>query len=258
MHVKAGLGLYHQPTEAPYGDAALGNPRLRPEEALHAQLGVAGTPFRRDPSIHFEATLFYKALRFLPVASDASIRRDGAVVPELYTDEGVGRVYGLELLVRRDLAPWLYGWIAYTLLRSERRDSPGGDWRLFPFDQTHVLTIVATARLPWQVSAGLRFRYATGNPSTPIASGVFLSDQDVYVPQPGAPFSTRSPAFNQLDLRIDKKFVFAQWVLAVYIDVENVYNQRNVEGYGYSFDYRRSATVSGLPILPALGVKGEF
>src|SRR5204863_1859926 len=34
--LKAGIGLFHQPAGAPYADAALGNPRLRPQQAIQA------------------------------------------------------------------------------------------------------------------------------------------------------------------------------------------------------------------------------
>jgi outer membrane receptor protein involved in Fe transport len=259
--LKAGVGLFHEPTPAPYADAQLGNPKLRPEQALQLSLGVQTTPFKREPSLHGELTLFYKDLRHLPVSSDALLGVGGAARPELYSDEGIGRVYGLDLLLRRELAPWFYGWIAYTLLRSERLDhpgQPGASWRPFSFDQTHLLTVVGTVRLPRHFSIGLRFRYATGDPQIPIRSASYLSDYDVYYPAQGAAYSERVPAFHQLDLRVDKKFVFALWSLSIYLDVQNVYYRRNVEGYAYSYDYSRRVEVTGLPILPSLGVKGEF
>lgn len=256
--LNAGLGLYHQPAGAPYADPLLGNPALRPQEALQAQLGVDTAPFVRLPTLHAQLTLFYKQLRHLPAPSDALVVRDGQAVPELYTDAGTGRVYGLEVMIRRDPAPWFYGYLAYTLLKSERRDGPGTPLRPFEFDQTHVLTLSGTARLPWQIEASLRFRYVSGTPDTPILGALYLSDWDVYLPVAGKPWSTRLPAFNQLDLRIDKRITFRSWVLSLYLDVYNVYNQQNVEQYLYSYDYRKKVALSGLPIIPSLGVKGEF
>ena len=44
----------------------------------------------------------------------------------------------------------------------------------------------------------------------------------------------------------------------MYLDVQNVYYQSNVEAVGYNFDYSQQAYVTGLPILPSLGIKGEF
>ena len=45
------------------------------------------------------------------------------IVPERYSDEGIGRVYGGDLLLKVDNGHKLYGWIAYTLLKSERQGS---------------------------------------------------------------------------------------------------------------------------------------
>src|SRR5262249_13338299 len=101
------------------------------------------------------------------------------------------------------------------------------------YDQTHILTVVAGYHLPWEVDLGLRFRYVTGNPDTPLLAGIFDADKDVYTPLPGPAFSSRLPDFIQLDVRIDKRFAFKSWILAVYIDVTNVTNQSNVEGYQY-------------------------
>ena len=71
------------------------------------------------------------------------------VVPEVYSDEGIGRVYGGDLLAQaRQRASRVYGWIAYTLLKSERQDHPGQPWRPFQYDQTHILTLVAGYHLP--------------------------------------------------------------------------------------------------------------
>jgi hypothetical protein len=80
----------------------------------------------------------------------------------------------------------------------------------------------------------------------------------VFVPIQGAPYSTRQPDFVQLDLRVDKKFLFNAWWLDVYIDVTNVTDRKNVDGYAYSFDYTRRAPVTGIPIFPSLGIKAAF
>jgi hypothetical protein len=40
--------------------------------------------------------------------------------------------------------------------------------------------------------------------------------------------------------------------------VLNVYNQQNPEGYQYSYDFSKRVEFPGLPIVPTLGVKGEF
>ena len=42
------------------------------------------------------------------------------------------------------------------------------------------------------------------------------------------------------------------------LDIQNVTNQQNPEALFYNFNFTQEATVYGIPILPTLGVKGEF
>jgi outer membrane receptor protein involved in Fe transport len=259
--LKAGAGLFFQPPQAPYDNPVLGNPRVRPEQAVHVTVGVESRPIPRWRSLLVEANLFYKDLRYLAVSSDRFILEDGQVKREVYSDEGYGRVYGGDVLLKHESPKYVYGWVAYTLLKSERQDHPGEPFRPFQYDQTHILTMVLGTHLPWDLDVGLRFRYVTGNPETSqLASGFrgYDADRDTYYPGMRAPFSSRLPDFMQLDLRIDKRFAFKTWILALYLDVTNVTNRANVEGFSYSYDFTRRAPVTGLPILPSVGVRASF
>ena len=53
-----------------------------------------------------------------------------------------------------------------------------------------------------------------------------------------------------LDVRVDRIWTFDRWRLSAYLDVQNVYNRANPEGWDYNFDYRERARLTGLPILP--------
>src|SRR5207244_3868029 len=106
--------------------------------------------------------------------------------------------------------------------------------------------------------AGIRLRYVNGDPYTPRRGGLYDSDADEYLPIPQAINSARLPAFQQLDVRIDKNFVFERWILTAYLDVQNVYNYSNVEGVRYQYDFSRTTDLTGLPILPAFGIRGKF
>jgi hypothetical protein len=48
------------------------------------------------------------------------------------------------------------------------------------------------------------------------------------------------------------------WQLALYLDVQNVLNQKNEELHVYDYRYREQGGISGIPILPTFGVKGKF
>jgi hypothetical protein len=175
-----------------------------------------------------------------------------------FLNEGEGRAYGAEILLRHYPQNRFFGWLAYTISRSERRDLETGEFVPFEFDQTHILTLVAGYNFPYGIDVSSRFRLVTGSPFTPIVGSSLDVDQDSYNPVYGEQNSARNPTFQQLDLRIDKKFVFQSWILGLYLDVQNVYYAKNQEGIRYNYDFTDQEPVMGLPITPTLGISAEF
>jgi TonB family protein len=248
LTLKGGAGLNHGPAQQGEPTVEFGNPEIRARRSVQTSLGAE---MRFTPEIFGSVEGFYNHLSQLPTASTSS----GA--PYLVND-GVGNAYGLEFLLRHSLTRRFFGWVAYTLSRSERRNHPGDPLRLFTQDQTQVLTAIASYKLPrnWQI--GGRFRFASGNNVTPVIGARRNDNVDVFAPIYGAINSERLPSFNQLDIRVDKTWVFDLWSLDLFLDVQNVYNRRSVEGVTYSYNYVQRQYFTGLPILPIIGVKGSF
>ena len=246
--VKAAVGIYHQPPDPSAFLQAFGNPALLPQYGWHY---VAGVEFQPTATLHIEAQGFYKDLQNL------TVRGQAAGDPAL-TNEGVGRVYGGEFLLRQELWKGFFGWVAYTVSRSERKDHPTDPWRLFQYDQTHILTLIASYKFGRGYQVGVRFRYVTGNPYTPVIGSYYDVNADSYVRVQGPQYGARLGSFNQLDVRFDKKWTFYRWALSIYADIQNVYSASNPEGYGYNFDFSQRSSVSGLPFLPVLGIRGDF
>jgi TonB family protein len=245
--IKGGVGLF---TQAPSGTESLpslGNPHIRPARAQHYGLGV-----EQDVGARVKVTVdgFYKRLDHLIVNSD--------VPGEHLNNDGVGRIYGAEASAKLRPTAKSSGFLSYTLSRSERRDHVDEPWRLFSWDQTHILTVAGAYRLgrSWDLSA--TFRYVTGNPITPVVGGVYNARTDLYTPVYGATNSDRAAAFNRLDLRVEKSWQVRSGSIAAYLDVQNALNRKNEEGRAYNFDYSEAGVISGLPLIPSLGVRGEF
>jgi TonB family protein len=254
--LKAGVGRFVQEPDFVETDAVFGNPDVNAESALHYSAGVEWKP---RAHLSFDVTGFYKDLDDQVSRSEALVMDDnGMTRPLRYENLGVGRVYGLELMARHEMTRNFSGWIAYTLSKAERRDAASDPWRLFDYDQPHILTVVGTYRLPWNMQLGARFRLVSGNPDTPVVGSVYDASEDEYHPVYGETNSDRIAAFHQLDIRLDKKWVFNEWMFNLYLDVQNVYNRANPEGTSYNFDYTESEPVRGLPILPILGLRGEL
>lgn len=247
-------GVYHQPPTAQQWDRDLGDPELRSPYALQTGAGVR---HRFGEAVTIDTELFYKWLGDQVVqrpadAANGQTRRS-------YTNHQIGRAWGWEVLVKRELGNRLYGWIAYTLSKSERSDpyTPGG-WRPFQFDQTHILTVLAGYKLGRGWEIGARGRYTTGNPTTVAIGAVFNADTGNYSAIEGPINGARVPPFQQFDVRLDKRFDAFGAAWDVYLDVQNATNRRNPELERYDFDYSHQVPVTGLPTIPSVGVRGEF
>ena len=256
LTLKGGVGLFAQAPQPWESDQKFGNPALKAQRAWHYSVGVEGKP---RPYLTLDATAFYKDMRSMVSPTTAQVvDSDGTTRALIYDNNGRGRAYGLELQVKHEFTHNFAGWVVYTLSRSERRDSGKTDYRLFDFDQTHILTVIGSYQLPRNFTVGGRFRYVSGNPITPVVGSVFNAGTDQYDPTYGAPNSARMGAFHQLDLRVDKRWAHPRWIMDWYIDLQNVYNRSNPEGITYNFNYRQAKVQQGLPILPIVGIKGEF
>jgi TonB family protein len=245
--IKAGIGKFSQiPSEAEV-ISPVGNPNLRLPRALHLSAGVE----------HRVSDTFTASVEgFAKWMDRITTTTPGGEAP-FFVNGQRGRVYGGELLLRVRPAGPFSGFLSYTLMRSERADD-GEPFRLFNRDQTHILSASGVYRLGRGWEVGATVRYTSGTPYTPVVASTYDAANDVYLPRLGRAMSERNPAFTRIDTRVQKTWTFTKWSLAVYLDVQNVLNAENREGFTYSYDYRQREGVRGLPILPILGIRGEL
>jgi TonB family protein len=258
--LKAGVGLYSQaPNPQDLIPALFGNPNLTFQRSFQYSVGVdQKLPFQSD----IEVTLYDKYMWDL----EAPTRLNDMVTgdPLYIANNGKGRSYGLEMLLRRQLMKGFYGWIAYTLSRTTRLDDPSehpnspNDWHLFDFDQTHILTLIASYQTEHNWTFGTRFRYVSGDPFTPYVNGIFNANNASYVCIPGDVNTARAPAFVQADVRIDRRWVYDKWSFDGYLDVQNVTNRANPEAIFPNYNCNGYATLTGIPIFPTIGLRAEF
>jgi TonB-dependent receptor-like protein len=270
------IGTYNQSPQ-PMGqstDPVYGNPELPPTTARHFTFGDEVTLNDRT-SLKIEA--YYNTQDDIPAATDSL---DLNFVPD-----AEARMYGLEFMLRAESSERFFGWISYSLSRSERRfqrwpsaGMDGGDmmdsgqnsswdaeaWVPSTMDQTHHFEALASYNLGGNWSIGARAQYVTGNPKTPLLSYdgdqyLFDSDTGDYLPVNGDYLSERMEPYVRLDLRIDKTFVKKSTVWKAYFDLQNanyfVYN--SPEGYTYNYDYSKRDEY-GWIFIPAIGIRVEY
>jgi TonB family protein len=252
--LKGGVGLFHQPPQFPESDDVFGTPNLYSNRFTHYTIG-GEQELTRNIDLSVEG--YYKDL-------DRMVSRTvSGGSGYVYNNEGTGVAYGAETLIKYRPDSQFFGWLAYTLSRSERRDGPGQKKYLFQFDQTHNLTVLGSYRLGRGWEFGARFRLVSGNLETPVVRppslpALYAADAGAYAPIQGEPFSERLPLFHQLDIRVDKRWQFKGLRLSTYLDVQNVYNNPAKELTAYNFDFSHTTYQTGLPILPILGIRLEI
>ncbi|MDB4996062.1 MAG: TonB family protein / TonB-dependent receptor [Myxococcaceae bacterium] len=245
---KAAYGRYHQPAAAEDLSTVFGNPTLGTAVADHVVLS-AGTHLAK--TLALETTAFH-------VTSDGLAMRNPAASPllsEALLPIGSGRSYGVQALLRKELARGLFGWVSYSMVKSERRDTPDSRYRPSDFDQTHVLTALGSWDLGKGLEVGARVRYSTGFPRTPVVGATYDARRDAYEPRFGQKNTDRIPPFFQVDLRVAKRFKLPLGDLETYVEVQNVTNRENPEEVVYSQSYRDRTFITGLPILPIAGAR---
>lgn len=249
---KGAIGLYDQPPLPDDLSAVFGNPELGVSSGAHFLVGAA---WRFVPTASVEVTAFHT------VSDDLASRNPetSPAVAEALVQQGAGRSLGAQFLLRKDKADGrFFGWVAYTIVRSERRAHDEANWRLFDYDQTHSLTALGSYDLGAGFEVGLRVRVASGYPRTPVEGASYDTRTARYEPVLGEYNTTRIPLFFALDARAAKTFDFGTSDLEIYLDVQNVTNQENPEEIAYSPDYSEQRYILGLPILPVLGAKWTF
>lgn len=257
--LKAGAGIFSQAPPEWRLDEEFGNPDLSLEWAEHYG---AGFEWQLTEALKLDVE-GYLALRhdLAERTDDVSVSGESgtfaSVTPTRFANVGEGRSYGVEILLKHEVTDRLYGWISYTLAHSEA-DGGQGDGGDAALDQPHNLALIASYKWPANWETGLRFRLGSGNPDTPIVDATYDADFATYRGTVGDASTRRQPLFHQLDLRIERTWIFAAWELAAFLDLQNVYNAENPEFTTYDYRFRESAKVRGLPVLPSFGVRGRF
>jgi hypothetical protein len=135
----------------------------------------------------------------------------------------------------------VYGWLSYTLSQNRRTLAEGidgpSDW-----DQRHIANALLGYRIG-RTTLGARAHLNTGRP-------VSVTDG-----QPGT--YVRLPAFYQLDLRVERRFIFNSFTLDLYLEMANATWTREV----FRIDREASGQLTERSyriVLPSLGIRGEI
>jgi hypothetical protein len=169
---------------------------------------------------------------------------------EPLTSAGIGKARGVELSLQKKLSDSPYYGIAsftYSVADYTARDKIE---RTGSYDQTWIVSLSGGYRFSSEWEASLKFRYSTGRPYTPYNAGGTQNISDYN--------SVRFPDNHSLDLRVDKYWFFSGWSLITYIDVQNIYNRKNITGVRWDVRTQSPEFNESIGILPSIGISAVF
>ncbi|GAA4314165.1 TonB-dependent receptor [Nibribacter koreensis] len=233
---------------------------------------VAGVEFLPTIANRLTVEGFYKRYGNYPVSlrDGVSLANQGiefgAIGNEAVASVGKGRAYGAEFFFQQKLTRGLYGSVSYTLVRSEFTGLDNENYIASAWDNRHLVS----ALLGWQFGKnwelGGKYRFAGGSPYTPFdleasqqnyaSLGTGLLDYDRLNTQ-------RLRSFQQLDVRLDKKWNYKRTTLSVYIDIQNIFRfkgpslpqytfQRNADNTGFATTDGQSLQANGSNAIPLI------
>lgn len=171
---------------------------------------------------------------------------------------GFGYARGGELYVQLKNPSGFFGWLSYTYSIARRKEGTNPELHPFDYDRPHLISLVGNYRFDDRWQAGLRFRYGSGRPYTPVASAWYDPQENRWFPVPGGHNSDRYPAYHRLDVRLTRQYRFEAMELDVYLELLNVYNRSNVVHYEWSEDYSSRTEMTIFPFLPVIGISARF
>jgi hypothetical protein len=228
-------GHYHQ--FPAYEFLALA-PDLGPALANHYVIG-AEREIGRDITARVE--IYDKKVTNLAYIDLESITADNS---------GYGHSRGIEMFLRKSFADNFFGWVSCSFSRAKRTGLFDSTITDFDADQPLALNLIGVYTFR-KYAASATYRHTSGMPYTPVAGSIW--NEDGWCRVGGPRNSARYPAYDRLDIRLEREFCVLGASGSLYFTVLNVFQHRNVQVYIYQENYRQPIYM--LPRLPFFGIK---
>ncbi len=164
--------------------------------------------------------------------------------------KGKGLSRGVELSVQKKISEIpCYGIFSLTYSKSDFY-ALDGIKRNSNYDQNWIINLSGGYRfnMYWEIST--RFRFSSGRPYTPFDDNGIQYISEVN--------SRRLKSTHSLDIRVDRRWLLKNWTLITYIDIQNIYNRRNLTGIRYDRIKGTVDETASIGILPSIGILAEF
>ena len=236
---------------------------------------VGGFEYVIDESSRISLEAFYKKYSNYPISvvDEVSLANKGGGFEvfgsELIQSNGLGRTQGVELLFQQKFTGKWYGIASFTWYKSE---FSGSDlvYRPSLWDNQFLISALAGYKLRnnWEINS--RYRYLGRAPFIPTNLDQTLEFYPAIIKDYSSIGQNRLNAYNQVDIRIDKKWSYTAWSLDVFFEVQNILGNANPEepSYGLARDKTGDVlipeslvqvnTSTSVNVLPSIGLVVNF
>ncbi len=253
-------GRYYQAPSYVWLVGGLEN-ELMPIKADQVVLGYEHTPLE-EVKVQIETyykwysdypARVYRPQSVLSPAGFDDLNNDIPYGLEPLVSNGTGFSRGVELFIQKKLSDIpIFGLFSLTFSQT-RFESLDGIERDGAFDSRFILNLSAGWRFHplWELSG--KFRVATGLPTTPYKDD--LSGQLDFANYNDG---ERLPTFHALDVRLDKRWIFDSFSIITYIDIQNIYNQKNISAIRWNYRTQQAEYNESIGLLPSIGFNFQF
>jgi hypothetical protein len=169
---------------------------------------------------------------------------------EPLSSEGTGYSRGIEFSAQKKSSSLNHYGIASVTYSETYFTALDGIERQGQYNQSWIVNLSAGYIFNDKWEAALKFRFATGSPYTPY---------NLDGTQSRINYLTSSLKNSHgLDIRVDRRWNFDGWALITYLDIQNIYNNKNITNVRWDYKERKVEESSEIGILPSIGISLEF
>lgn len=234
IDLSASTGIYYQlPPYTALGYKENGVYANNDLDYMRVIQGTLGASYNFTPSSSLTAEVFYKQYGNVPLSVSDNIplackgNDYGVVGNEKLVSAAEGRSYGIEFMGKWQIPEKITLVSSLTLYKSEYRNDHNSKYIVSAWDNRFIWNASGIYEFPYNWSVGAKVSCLGGAPYTP-----YDEDKSSLIDAwnvTGKPYldysrynSERLPFYGQLDIRVDKTFIFRKVKFGAYVDLQNV------------------------------------
>jgi len=187
---------------------------------------------------------------------DESVRNHIFLEHENLVGHGEAYSRGIEIIVQKKFAKDFYGMISgsYSTAKYKALES---SWYNRIYDNRYNFAVEGGYKPSHTWELSMRWIYAGGRPYTPINEAASLSTGYEMIDKNNIN-SERMPDYHSFNIRFDKRFLFDNSNIVLYLSIWNVYGRENISEYYWDEVNQKKESSTGWGMLPIFGVEWEF